>query len=401
MTNILSNSPVYTDFTVAVNTYGPNNVFADQPGAPARWRPTTFDHAVDYLNGSLVTSFSASTPADGFKTTKVHWYQVDVSSGTPTLVQEGLIDPGPGVSTFYQSAAQDAAGNSASATWSRRSTEFVSIVCGRPRRGHAAGDDHGGHRTSGPAAARMPESFREGDYGGIVVDPGDRPVLGASTSTSAPTASTTSGRPRSPRSRSSRRSAPTIYSVNANAGDNLHFATTTPAGGPNEFVNNFYPELLLYDPNGNLVAVAAGNASDGRNSVIDFTVPDGDAGKWIIEVTAVAEHAAADPGRIRPAGHRRHAGLWPPFVVTSTHSRRRSSAPAADGHHRHLQRPGSVRVADARRAGGQRRRRHRGHRWSTPTRSTGRSIRAPTRRASTCPTSSRSAPTPWATRSWT
>ena len=69
------------------------------------------------------------------------------------------------------------------------------------------------------------------------------------------------------------------YSVNANAGDNLHFATTTPAGGPAEFVNNFYPELLLYDPNGNLVAVAAGNASDGRNSVIDFTVPAGDAGR--------------------------------------------------------------------------------------------------------------------------
>ena len=65
-----------------------------------------------------------------------------------------------------------------------------------------------------------------------------------------------------------------------------HFATATPAGGPNEFVNSFYPELLLYDPNGNLVAVAAGNASDGRNSVIDFTVPDGDAGTWTIEVTA-------------------------------------------------------------------------------------------------------------------
>ena len=68
------------------------------------------------------------------------------------------------------------------------------------------------------------------------------------------------------------------YSVNANAGDNLHFATSTPAGGPNEFVNNLFPELLLYDNNGNLVAVAAGNASDGRNSVIDFTIPDGDSG---------------------------------------------------------------------------------------------------------------------------
>ena len=107
---------------------------------------------------------------------------------------------------------------------------------------------------------------------------GDQSVLWSRTST-------TSGIPGWPRSRWYQSIGTDYYSVNANAGDNLHFATTTPAGGPNEFVNNFYPELLLYDPNGNLVAVAAGNASDGRNSVIDFTVPAGDAGKWIIEVT--------------------------------------------------------------------------------------------------------------------
>jgi len=72
-----------------------------------------------------------------------------------------------------------------------------------------------------------------------------------------------------------------FYAVNANVGDNLQFATSTPGGR----INNFFPELLLFDPNGNLVAVAAGNAADGRNSVIDFTVPQGDAGTWTIEVT--------------------------------------------------------------------------------------------------------------------
>jgi len=73
-----------------------------------------------------------------------------------------------------------------------------------------------------------------------------------------------------------------FYKVNANAGDNLHFATSTPAGG----LNTLNPELLLFDANGNLVAIAAGNASDGRNSVIDFTVPSGDAGSWTIAVTS-------------------------------------------------------------------------------------------------------------------
>jgi hypothetical protein len=67
------------------------------------------------------------------------------------------------------------------------------------------------------------------------------------------------------------------YNVNANAGDNLSFDVhaTTPLTGT---------ELLLSDPNGNLVAVAAQNGSDGFSSIIDFTVPSGDAGEWQIQV---------------------------------------------------------------------------------------------------------------------
>jgi hypothetical protein len=66
------------------------------------------------------------------------------------------------------------------------------------------------------------------------------------------------------------------YDVNANVGDNLSFEVngTTPGTAT---------ELLLYDPNGNLVAIAAGNV-DGLSSRIDFTVPDADAGEWQIQV---------------------------------------------------------------------------------------------------------------------
>ncbi|MGZ3300197.1 MAG: pre-peptidase C-terminal domain-containing protein, partial [Isosphaeraceae bacterium] len=108
-----------------------------------------------------------------------------------------------------------------------------------------------------------------------------------------------------------------FYSVNANVGDNLHFATTTPAGGPNEFVNNIHPELLLYDPNGNLVAIANGNAADGRNSVIDFTVPDNDAGKWTIEVTASPDTPTLTAGEygLLVTGA---TGTLSPFEVSST-----------------------------------------------------------------------------------
>ena len=205
----------------------------------------------------------------------------------------------------------------------------------------------------------MPDSFREGDYGSAVLRPGHRPVLGAPTSTSGSDAQlATSGRTKITSFSLVSAIGTDFYSVNANAGDNLHFATTTPAGGPNEFVNNFYPELLLYDPNGNLVAVAAGNASDGRNSVIDFTVPDGDAGKWTIEVTPSPNTPTPTQGEYgllvtgatgRPGDLRRH----------QHHPGRRGPGPAADRLHRHLQRAGPRDLADPGRADDQRRAGHR------------------------------------------
>jgi hypothetical protein len=44
-------------------------------------------------------------------------------------------------------------------------------------------------------------------------------------------------------------------------------------------------ELLLYDNNSNLVAIASGNASDGLSSRIDFTVPTGTDGTWQAAIT--------------------------------------------------------------------------------------------------------------------
>jgi hypothetical protein len=78
------------------------------------------------------------------------------------------------------------------------------------------------------------------------------------------------------------------YDVNANAGDNLSFDVhaTTPLTGT---------ELLLSDPNGNLVAVAAQNGSDGFSSIIDFTVPIGDAGEWQIQVAPDANASPPHP----------------------------------------------------------------------------------------------------------
>ena len=75
---------------------------------------------------------------------------------------------------------------------------------------------------------------------------------------------------------------PGFYAVSANVGDQLHFLVD--AGTP----ATQFPELLLYDANQNLVAIANGNASNGSSSIIDFTVPSGDAGVWTAEVSTLA-----------------------------------------------------------------------------------------------------------------
>jgi hypothetical protein len=119
------------------------------------------------------------------------------------------------------------------------------------------------------------------------------------------------------------------YSVNANAGDNLHFATKTPGGSSasgQQFINNFYPELLLYDANGNLVAIANGNASDGRNSVLDFMVPSGDAGRWTIEVTQSPSTISPTVGEYTLVATGATGGLAP-FFVTATNPSAGSNLP--------------------------------------------------------------------------
>src|SRR5271163_3468113 len=64
------------------------------------------------------------------------------------------------------------------------------------------------------------------------------------------------------------------FALNANVGSSIALQ-----------VNSINPtskdvELLLYDPTGNLDAIADGNAPDGASSIIEYTVPDGDPGKW-------------------------------------------------------------------------------------------------------------------------
>ncbi len=315
MTNLLSNSPVYTTYSLAVNTFG-DTALANQPGAPGSVQtngPTTT--SVDYLDGKMVTALTATDASDNFSQSHVHWYEVDVSSGTPVLVQEGLINPGPGVATYFGSAAIDPVGNIGISYMQSSSTEYVSASVA----GHIAGTPLG-TTTAGtviaPGGGLIPNSVGVGGYGSAVYDPGSGLFWGANEYNGSD-GSTDIWRTKVASFAVLATIGTDYYSVNANAGDNLHFSTTTPGGGPSEFINNFYPELLLFDPNGNLVAVAAGNGADGRNSVIDFTVPDGDAGQWVIEVTPSPNTPQPTQGEygLLVTGA---TGSLSPYVVTST-----------------------------------------------------------------------------------
>jgi hypothetical protein len=70
-----------------------------------------------------------------------------------------------------------------------------------------------------------------------------------------------------------------FFSLSANAGQNISMQVSSTGSAQ-------ATELLLYDPHGNLVAIAAGNGTDGLSSDIQFTVPNGDGGKWVTEVTS-------------------------------------------------------------------------------------------------------------------
>jgi hypothetical protein len=74
------------------------------------------------------------------------------------------------------------------------------------------------------------------------------------------------------------------YSVQANAGDQLTVKTTTPFDGPRLPQNLLDPKLELLNPQGTVVASNDNGAADGKNALINYTVPVGAVGAYTIRV---------------------------------------------------------------------------------------------------------------------
>jgi hypothetical protein len=299
MTNVLSSTPTYTDFAVSVDTYGPNNGAADQPGA-ARSVATNdvTTTQVTYLNGKLVTAFSAGTPSDGFSYTKAHYYEVDVSSGTPTLVQQGVIDPGPGVATFFPAATIDTSGNLGLSWMESSSTEYVSFWIGAVNAAGALSAT-----DAAPGGGSMPFSFRAGDYGSVVLDP-DGTTFWAANEYIGADGSSDIWRTKIASFTPGHNQDQDWYSFPATSGQNFTVTIGVPgssSGG--QFVNNLSPTIAVYDPNGNFVTSGTTSLTFMASTTGTYAVVVAGAnntqGEYILQVT---DPPARPQGAVRAGG---------------------------------------------------------------------------------------------------
>ena len=165
MTKYLTNSPQFTYTSLPVTQYQ-SAITADQPGGPGTITvfPNTTTYQVHYRNGHLVTAMASALAADGFVYPKGLYYQIGVPRhrGTPTLLQQGVIDPGAGVAVQMPSVDEDANGNLGLGWIESSSTEYLSMWVGSPGNSNSLAAAGGGFMDFG---------FRIGDYSTTMRDP--------------------------------------------------------------------------------------------------------------------------------------------------------------------------------------------------------------------------------------
>ena len=167
MTNYLTNAPLFTYTGLLVEQYK-SATRADQPGGSITTFPNTTTTQVQYHRGHLVTAMASSIGRDNFVYPKGLFFQIDVTGTAPTLLQQGVIDPGPGVAVQMPSVDEDQSGN-LGFTWIESSTtEFLSMwVATRDTNGNLSAS------VAAPGGGFFFANFRIGDYSTTVLDPSD------------------------------------------------------------------------------------------------------------------------------------------------------------------------------------------------------------------------------------
>ncbi len=166
-TGLNSGSPTFSSTDIGVNTYG-FPVPANQPGGPGSVA-TNFAWIIsaDWQNNILVAAHNATIPGDNFSTTHAIWYEFS-TSGTPSLMDQGVINSGQGVHSYMPSVAVDAAGDIGITYMESSNSEYISMYVGAHVKGAAAGATQTVLTRAGDGYLNY--SFRTGDYSSIVFD---------------------------------------------------------------------------------------------------------------------------------------------------------------------------------------------------------------------------------------
>ena len=167
MTNYLSSKPTFKYTSLPVTLYKAA-AKAAQPGGSVTVFPNTTTTQVHYRLGRLVTAMASSIATDGFIYPKGLYYQIDVNGKgvvKPRLIQEGVIDPGPGVAVQMASVAEDQQGNLGFVWMESSSSEYLSVWVGNLYTNGVFSS-----QVAAPGGGFFPASFRIGDYSTIAVD---------------------------------------------------------------------------------------------------------------------------------------------------------------------------------------------------------------------------------------
>jgi hypothetical protein len=180
MTNVLSTTPTFADTDIAVDAYGSPPSASQKGGGKIDAGDTRILH-VESRGDRLVASQTVGISAIA----RARWYEFDTSDTTPALTQQGTINRGSGIHTYYPSIAIAPNGDLGMTFMQSSSNEYMSMYVTGQREGDPPGTmQFPVLAKAGQANYRAFDCFnfntrrftpntscRAGDYSGITVDP--------------------------------------------------------------------------------------------------------------------------------------------------------------------------------------------------------------------------------------
>jgi hypothetical protein len=165
MTDVLSDSPTFTDYDIPVPSYD-----APPPAVHPGGTIATFESFIlnaDWRGNQMVATHQVGSGG----VARVRWYEFDTGGASPTLIQSGEINQGPDVFTYFSAIALAENGDIGLTFMESSSAEFVSMYI----TGRKASDPPGTMQLPVPIfpGQGVYMGIRGGDYSAVAVDPVD------------------------------------------------------------------------------------------------------------------------------------------------------------------------------------------------------------------------------------